>query len=194
MDALETIKEDKGIIEIYPDEDAQDPRTEWDNLGTMVCFHGRYNLGDNHDLTTDMFAGWDEMQAHLVKELKAALVLPLYLYDHSGITMNTTGFSYPWDSGQVGFIYMTREAALSAEWTNKKGKPYKVWCAGLARRVQQCLESEVEAYDTYIRGEVYGYTAKDLNGEVLGSCWGYYGSDHEESGLLESARMELAAI
>lgn len=30
------------------DEDAESPR-EWDNLGKMVCFHGRYDLGDEHD-------------------------------------------------------------------------------------------------------------------------------------------------
>ena len=30
-----------------------------------------------------------------------AIVQPLYLYDHGGITMNTTGFSCSWDSGQV---------------------------------------------------------------------------------------------
>ena len=39
------------------------------------------------------------------------LMLPLYLYDHSGITMNTTGFSCPWDSGQVGWIYAFKEDA-----------------------------------------------------------------------------------
>ena len=36
------------------------------------------------------------------------ILLPLYLYDHSGITMNTTGFSCSWDSGQVGFIYASK--------------------------------------------------------------------------------------
>lgn len=35
-------------IKIYHDEDAESPR-DWDNLGEMVCFHRRYNLGDcNH--------------------------------------------------------------------------------------------------------------------------------------------------
>ena len=26
---------------------SDDPRS-WDNIGTMVCFHSRYNLGDKH--------------------------------------------------------------------------------------------------------------------------------------------------
>ena len=41
----------------------------------------------------------------LVEQMDGMVILPLYLYDHSGITMNTCGFSCPWDSGQVGWIY-----------------------------------------------------------------------------------------
>ena len=33
-------------------------------------------------------------------------ILPLYLYDHSGLTMSTNDFGDRWDSGCVGFIYM----------------------------------------------------------------------------------------
>ena len=45
----------------------------------------------------------------LLDEADGYAMLPLYLYDHSGITMNTTGFNDRWDSGQVGFIYTTKD-------------------------------------------------------------------------------------
>lgn len=45
---------------------------------------------------------------------KPCLVLPLYLYDHSGLAMNTTGFSCPWDSGKVGIIFATFETLRKA--------------------------------------------------------------------------------
>ena len=32
-------------IEIEQDPDPMNPRTEYDNLGTMICCHKRYNLG-----------------------------------------------------------------------------------------------------------------------------------------------------
>ena len=32
-------------INIYQDENSESPR-EWDNAGTMICSHSRYNLGD----------------------------------------------------------------------------------------------------------------------------------------------------
>jgi hypothetical protein len=34
------------------------PRMEFDNLGTMICFHKRYNLGDKHNWDIDDFSEW----------------------------------------------------------------------------------------------------------------------------------------
>ena len=42
---------------------------------------------------------------------------------------------------------------------------------------QKCLEAEVEEYDTYLRGEVYGYIVQK-DGTDLDSCWGMYGLDY----------------
>ena len=43
----------------------------------------------------------------MLESIDGFVFLPLYLFDHSGITMNTSGFSCPWDSGQVGWIFCT---------------------------------------------------------------------------------------
>ncbi|MCK4237452.1 MAG: hypothetical protein KAX38_10065, partial [Candidatus Krumholzibacteria bacterium] len=100
------IIEHKGhTIRIDYMEDSESPR-EWDNLGIMICFHRRYDLGDEHELDTEDYANWDSMRDHIIKELDAAIVLPLYLLDHGGITMSTTPFSCPWDSGQIGWTYI----------------------------------------------------------------------------------------
>ncbi|HOO12216.1 MAG TPA: hypothetical protein PK684_04600 [Bacillota bacterium] len=173
------------------DEDAESPR-EWGNLGKMICFHGRYDLGDKHDykspedlfldllddshdelvandgFTSRLYYFWkqvivddgdlvddlaiqflgimeDETYPKLGDEFPAArfgrmiaeansvwideflddaeegelqdildsldkyIILPLYLYDHGGITMRTNPFSCPWDSGQVGWIYASKQ-------------------------------------------------------------------------------------
>ena len=75
------------------------------------------------------------------------LMLPLYLYDHSGITMNTTGFSCPWDSGQVGWIYASKENALR-EFGGKS------FTAATRKKAEDCMRGEVECYDSYLRGEL----------------------------------------
>ena len=52
MEAIETIQIDGATINIYPDEDTVDPRKDFDHMGTMVCWHGRYRLGDKNPFRT----------------------------------------------------------------------------------------------------------------------------------------------
>lgn len=54
-----------------------------------------------------------------------------------------------------------------------------------------CLESACDLHGFWQWGDVYGVASiEDENGEEIphGSCWGFYGSDHEKSGLLDHAR------
>lgn len=170
-DEIESFETDGKTVRIMVDESPESPR-EWDNLGVMVCFHRRYSLGDkDHGVRDSDFNGWNEMEAHLRKEKDAAIILPLYLYDHSGITMSTAPFSCPWDSGRVGLVYVTK-AKLREEYGVKR-----IGAATL-RKAAKVLEAEVKTYDEFIRGEVYGYVVEDEGGNVLDSCWGFFGLDY----------------
>lgn len=100
-DIYKQVTKDGFKLEILHDEDAESPR-EWDNLGTMVCWHSRYNLGDKHN-----YIDSDDFKEEINDS--NSIILPLYLYDHSGITISTGPFSCSWDSGQVGYIYVTFE-------------------------------------------------------------------------------------
>lgn len=169
-------EEYKGLkIKIYQDEDAGNPREECDEAGTMVCWHGRYTLGDKHNFSDpEAFREWWKENG------KGGVLLSLFLYDHSGITMRATEgenpFSCPWDSGQVGFIYVTRETIIK-EW-GKRGK----------QKAINYLKGEVKTYDDYLTGDVYGYVVEGPDGEELDSCWGYYGDydDKDYGALLEA--------
>lgn len=155
------IEEYRGYeIEIRQDEDCESPR-DWDNLGTMVCFHNRYDLGDKHNMTVE--------EAKDMMKHNNVFSLPLYLYDHSGLTINTTGFSCPWDSGQVGFIYVTKEQVRKEYSVKRISKQLKT-------HVLDYLRGEVETYDKYLRGDVYGYSI-DKEYDLGDSCWGFYGYD-----------------
>lgn len=171
---METIEEKtigKYKIEIIPDECPPDPRED-DNLGTMVCFHNRYTLGDKHDYDSDCYRSWDEMKEDIIKTEKVGVILPLYLYDHSGITMNTTGFSCPWDSGQVGWIYITKEK-IHQEYGWKRITEKR------AEKIREYLRNEVKGYDQYLTGDIYGYRITDIETEEeVDSCWGYYGVEY----------------
>lgn len=168
---MEQTIEYKGYtIEVSNDEDPMDPRVDWDNLGTMVCFHGRYNLGDKTDLNVDQFSGWDELEEYLVKKVGAVVILPLYLIDHSGLAMNTTGFGCPWDSGQVGFIYATRKDIRENFMKTKCTKK-------LIEQTEKILKCEVKIQSAYINGDVSRYNISNQVGEDIDGCGGWYDDD-----------------
>jgi hypothetical protein len=182
--------------------DDQSPR-DWDNLGTMVCFHRRYNLGDEQpDRIEYWLSGmlselglersteqWDDFIYDLENGYKESIqkawslldnhifMLPLYLYDHSGLTMRTTSFSCPWDSGQVGFIYVTKDD-VRKEWGKQRISKK------LEELIYSNLRAEVETYDQYLTGDVWGYIVT-VDDEIVDSCWGFYGYDYCE----EEAKM-----
>lgn len=174
------------LIRTFYDESPESPR-EWSNLGTMVCFHKRYGLGDKHEYNSNDYNGWDEMEKDIIKKENVGVILPLYLYDHSGITMNTTGFSCSWDSGQVGFIFISKEK-IREEYGIKRIT--KEWI----EKIEGYLKGEVETYDQFLQGDIFGYRVYKVtecnlgceHEEELDSCWGFYG---EESCLEEAESM-----
>jgi len=159
-------------VEINQDEDSQSPRLD-DNLSRMVCFHSRYDLGDkDHEYDTKDYAGWDEMKAAIIRKEKTAFILPLYLYDHSGLAISTGReypFNCPWDSGQIGFVFVSK-AAIRKEFGRKTTQEH-------LERALKAMLAEVKLYDMYLQGDIWEYEVKDAEGEVLGSCYGYYGQE-----------------
>lgn len=124
-----------------------------------------------------------------VKQLVADMVsnlyviLPLYLYDHSGITMSTSRFSCPWDSYKVGVIYISlenaaREWSVELDWDAEVISNHSADTKTLRQRAIDMLEYEVEVYDQYITGQVYGFIVEDEEGNDLESCWGFF-DDHD---------------
>ncbi len=169
------------VLKITQDEFAGNPRVDWDNLGNMICFHSRYNLGDY-----EKAKNYDPKEYYSLKKRKDVVILPLYLYDHSGITMNTTGFSCNWDSGQIGFIYVTHEEI------RKQMQVGRVTQA-MRDKVKTYLEGEVETYDQYLTGNVHCFSIVKKETCNLGceheehedSCGGFYGDNMEENGMLD---------
>lgn len=226
--AIETFEFDRGLKgAIYFDDDPPNPRTEWDNLGTMVCWHRQYNLGDppyNEYVDSEQFfralaqevdatvedridfwesgQGWasicslpdacdvcdDRVRALIRKVIgKHYIVLPIYLYEHGGITISAGSFSCPWDSGQVGYIYLSLEKARE-EYGWKKITP--------ARRQEliEYLDGEVKAYDRYLTGQIFGFVLEDAEDNHIESCWGFDDQDYCEQQLRSAADWALKKI
>ena len=166
------------------------------------CIDKTYDTGDIEDLRS---GGW-YVEDDIIEDLgfedckrllkDKVFYLPLYLYDHSGITMSTGSFCDSWDSGQVGFIYVTKEDIE---------KEYGAFNKKNLETAMSVLRGEVDIYNQYIHGDVYWYRLeKFLGGTVAGeevspqealyadifweeidSCGGFYGSDVTENGMTE---------
>lgn len=194
-DAIEeTRRGDYAVSIVYDDAVREDSPRDWSNVGVMACKHSRYELGDDsasdvlreyetyreewdpEDIDTEDFAADSVFEPlsiteWLIKYRGASVVLPLYLYDHSGLSMSTGTFaedSQGWDTSLVGVIFDTEETRKDT---------------GVSlEHVEEALSQEVETYSQYLRGEVYGYTIERVktcnmgeeHRETVDSCYGYY--------------------
>ena len=182
----ETLEIDGYTLNIEQDHDPMNPRTEFDNVGKMVCWHTRYNLGDEQpkcdpdeyllqmmqDRERSLHGKWvpDSVERKCLEAYidKHFVMLPLYLYDHGGLSISVGSYGCPWDSGKVGFIYVSRES-----------REYDDLAAGLT--------AEVEVYNQYLQGDAWGYTIENPAGDVTDSCWGFYGFDYCKSEAIHIA-------
>jgi len=172
-DHVETFTVGDLTARIELDPEPPDPR-DADNLGTMICLHRRYSLGDEHGYRAEDHSGWEDLEQAILRDHPGAVVLPLYLFDHSGLTMSTTDAMFRafdsagWDWGQVGFVYASAET-IRREYTAKRIS------RRLRDKVEKLLVAEVAEYDLYLRGEAYCYAIETADGEVLDSCCGFLG-------------------
>lgn len=174
---------------IEPEECVENPRDDWDCVGTLYTWHRNYRLGGKddfnnqdhiHDLNVWCFDTFSEL-ANL-KELKGynsyegsiyfedeeftdveltheqetffnqtvnawiennVCILPVFMYDHSGITISTGPFSCPWDSGQVGIIYVTKKTCEKHQIKFEDA--------------ENILKGEIKVLDQYLTGDVWSY-------------------------------------
>ena len=201
MNAYETFEVGDLTVKVVHDDDPIDSPRDWENVTEMVCWHRRYDLGDRQPDSDEQEAlergGIRLLERYLRLTRGVIAFRTLGLYDHSGISMYLDGGphwsdSAGWDSGTVGFIYVTREIA-------EREGPHCDGPNDLAAWAEQAIRSDVEIYDQYLTGDIWGYIVEDADGEHLDSCWGYYGTDEAEkegksqAEWLVKARAENAA-
>lgn len=192
-------------LNTYYSEFHSSPRED-ENFGKLVCHSRNYTLSDveircqseiwremlrdidpKHrgamlagELCSDFDDSPENRNAILLRMKKHFLILPVYMYEHSGMCLSTSPFSCRWDSGQIGFIYISREKV-------RENYGVKAITPKLRNQVLEILSKEVEIFSQYINNEAYGYSTElkqDGDWEHEESCGGYYSEeDAEEEGL-----------
>ena len=117
----------------------------------------------------------EELEAHIKKY---AVMLPIYIYEHSGFAFRTAQTT-PSSGARAGIIYEARADDDKYD-----------------EAILEGMRGEVKLLEVWANGEVYGFkvmeqqvieqdgrTFTDNAPVEVDACWGFYGSDHEESGL-----------
>ena len=177
-------------VKIEPDDRAGNPFKEFDQLGSFYMVHRNYVYGEKnfHDASSFEHAllleiepdGFDEEEDNIVEmigenignwEAGKVVILPVWMYDHSGVSFSTSHsypYNCPWDSGFVGYIFATYD---------KIEKEYTEINEENIAKITEVLEAEIKTLDMYARGEVYGVVIKRDDADVDCDCWGFYGVD-----------------
>ena len=146
-------------ISLHDDPEPFNPRKESEHLGTMVTWHRRYFFGD--------------LQVPIGTEMPTAQVCaPLYLLDHSGMRLSMAPFCDPWDSGQVGWIYVEDDKARKELGITDERKLTDEEVTHLFK----VLHAETEEMDQYMSGEVYMleiFTEDNEEVDTMGGVFGY---------------------
>lgn len=216
--AITTTDGRKFRLVIEQEESPEDPRS-WDNLGTMLCYNRSYRLGDcnTNRETKEQLAEIcrkygksdeeiDEMtfaeEVQFILDQDNVCGLPLWLYDHSGISISTRRACL-WDSSFVGLIFVEKDFYL-AQTCLKDETDWKA-------KAKKTLEGEIETYSDFLEGNVYQWTlyestvvirqsmdGKELSreideeGEVIDSMGGFYNPTLED--VEEYFDFEIAEI
>lgn len=175
VEKLSTNKNGKSYVAFIVNDDSPENPRDFGTLGTIVTVELRsYRLGD------------EILNRHELKRIeqdKNKIVLPLYLYDHTGISLDTKPFFCPWDSKQIGLIYVDKER-VRREYNVKRIS------SKLTEKVKQALNAEVEIFSEYANGDVFGFFTYEIKEGIspdeiesqyderltfVDSCFGFYG-------------------
>jgi hypothetical protein len=189
-------------IEVYTDMSGDSDPRDWDCLGTIVGWDRDVQLGKKQikeqyqvelvllDILDDaMYLSYEqyynvmeyataEVLMNAIKKHTKAVVLPIYVYNHSGISVSTSSYRYRmfdsagWDWGISGIIYAT-ESKIKEEYGGDKVTDE------MRTKAIEVLKEEIKTLDMYYKNEVYWYTVKE-GGEEVDSCGGIYARGLED--------------
>lgn len=152
MDIPYTEKFEGCDISVFYDDNPESPDEWGDDAAFLVAFHRDFTVEHPGFETPDKYVAWIETHE----------IYSLYAYIHSGVVLSMDDGSYPfndqWDACQVGYVVVTKD---ECDIPNP----------------EEYAEGIVKSWNQYLSGSVFAFTVSDEEGEVVDSCFGFYGDD-----------------
>jgi hypothetical protein len=106
--------------------------------------------------------------------LKKYHVFGLEAYIHSGVSLSLSRQgNFPdrqWDVSQIGLVFVAKTEVRTRA------------------KAEKLARSLISTWNDYLSGAVYGFHLENKQGEVIDSCWGYYGDYDAKGGLLDEVK------
>lgn len=175
MEPFETFEHAGLTCELHYDEEPSSP-ADWDQLGTLYGFRSltrEYGFTEAADgEAEDAFErGGSALLVRYLRTARGEYAVPFRFVDYGsgGARIHATSID---DERASGYIATTRKRfeELCGAWGYKPadydGTPEQ-W-------LEHTLADELESWNNWVQGNVYGYVVRDQRGDVLESVWGFY--------------------
>lgn len=153
-------------IKIYFDESAESPAL-WDNKDAFLCSDYRILYVDSKSISAKECRRAIEAGRYF---LNGFYIFPVCIYNHDGIAVSL-GVHRGWDNSN-GWAFVCVRRSKGWSWSKSKAEKIAV--------------GVLDEWNMYLSGDVYGFVAEDEEGEMIESCWGFYGASGIEEAISEA--------
>lgn len=205
-DALEPIQVGDYTVQVVYDQLAENPRDEFDTLGTIEVF-GRFQpaLGSNdcdHSANSRREKELDEALREILDDDPTAVVLPLNVKYDGVIDVAVPSTRDKFTAAIAGYLLTGDEETLVQQLpervdafiyanTRQLIHEYEDDSPETRTIALDVMKGEIATYNQWVNGDVYGFIVTNADDDEIDSCWGFY--DIEECQHEGESSAECAA-
>ena len=151
------------------------PRKFIEPITTIISWHPKYKnqLSDTNQFQTH----YDFIQYLNDNKHDIAILRNLYIFEHGNIALSIYPFTDFWDSGQIGYIYITKENNNNKEFIN------------MSLNIESYIVNDLKMLEQYINNNVYCIDIYKNNSVIL--CSGELYIDNDDNTLLDKILLDF---
>lgn len=137
---------DNYKVTVRYDDTAESPR-EWDNVCDIITFSTQVHIKEG--VYKDMEA------SQFMREVEPKMdffISPLYMYNHSGISLSLSPITCDWDTSKIGWVYVTLDRFKEHYFDDYTGSEEQ------KKKLTDAINGELSVFNDYYAGNVFYFT------------------------------------